>query len=526
VIRRIATAAAFATWCFLNTWVELAEGQSAYFARYDPFRTVVLPVICWELVLTAGIFAVWEFCRRRLGGSRTPHILFLAVCFVPFGTAALAFLRVLPFNLIPLIRRPGFRPAVLLCAGVVAIFALWHPERFSRPARSLFLYSWPVLAVIVGQAARATLLKYPHASYADRALLPTLKAPPGRARMVWIIFDELSQTIVFKNRPAGLELPNFDRLRTDSFCASEAKAPGASTEISMPSLILGKPVAEVLPRGPEHLYLRLAGSRNFVDWSTLPNLFDSARQLGWNSAIVGWFHPYGRLLNRSLTKCYWTAGWLNSGVEEPAQPQSLETAMGKRALLQLTTLPLVGHLPGVFPGIYQRREKTERFSYLLDRALEIVGDPSIGLSLIHLPVPHPPAIYDRRQRKITADGRIGYVDSVALADWTLGLLRRRMEQAGLWNQTAVLVSADHGWRTYLWRGDPEWTVDEEAASHQDTLDVPFLLKLPGQNSGVEYDGTLPTIVTRRLIVDILRGDLTDPRTIPGHLGVRPGRADP
>ena len=100
----------------------------------------------------------------------------------------------------------------------------------------------------------------------------------------------------------------------------------------------------------------------------------------------------------------------------------------------------------------------------------------------------------------------------------MGLVRRSIEEAGLWNQSAVLVSADHGWRTPFWRNSPGWTAAEEAASHSDTATVPLLLKLPGQTSGAFYDKPLATIVTRRLIVDILSGRLADPAAIPAAIG--------
>jgi arylsulfatase A-like enzyme len=109
---------------------------------------------------------------------------------------------------------------------------------------------------------------------------------------------------------------------------------------------------------------------------------------------------------------------------------------------------------------------------------------------------------------------MGYLDNLVLADRALGLLRQSLEEAGLWDQSAILVSADHGWRTSFWRGTPQWTRAEEAASHSDTSRVPFLLKLPRQTSGVAYEKPLPTVVTRRLITAILSGRLTDPGTIP------------
>jgi hypothetical protein len=48
---------------------------------------------------------------------------------------------------------------------------------------------------------------------------------------------------------------------------------------------------------------------------------------------------------------------------------------------------------------------------------------------------------------------------------------------------------------------------------QDTSGVPFLLKLPGQATGIVYGQPFNTIVTRELITSILRGELTDPNAL-------------
>jgi len=328
------------------------------------------------------------------------------------------------------------------------------------------------------QAAHSTLLRYPHAAYQDGPLAASLPTPIPSTRVVWIIFDELSQTVAFGNRPQDLHLPNLDRLRAESFFASSAESPANLTELSMPALILGDMVVDASPLGTNDLRLKTRLRTDPFVWSSAPNVFDTARELGLNTALVGWDHPYGRILNRSLTKCYWMAGWLLSGVEERLDAQGLAAAMWDRAVLQVAALPLIGHLPGIFPGIHQREEKIRVFSRQSARAIEIVADPAIGLALIHLQIPHPPAIYNRSRGMTTAKGRIGYLDNVALVDRTLGVLRDAIEQAGLWDRTALLVSADHGWRTSLWRGTPEWTADEEVASRQDTSGVPFLLKLP------------------------------------------------
>lgn len=507
---------AFATWCFLDTFVEYAQGNVAYFAHLDPLRAVVVPIVCLEIIITLSMFCVWEFCRRRHWNQLLPpHLLFLALCFVPIGIASVAALRSLPFNATAAVRNPLFWPAVLI-AGIVPLgFVCLRPRRASSLMRSMFLYSCPVLLLVLIQAARGTLLKYPRAAYADGALAAPIQTQPSNVRVIWIIFDELSQTIAFANRPPGVELPNLDRLKAQSFYASSAQSPSDSTETSMPSLILGEQVIESRPEGPNELQVRTGSVTGWLAWNSIDNVFNGARKLGFNTALAGWFHPYGRLLHHSLARCYWTAGWLRAGIEERSTPQPLVDAMWDRLLLQGAALPLVGHLPFVFPGTFHRQEKISRFSWLRDRAADIVSDPSIGLALIHLPIPHPPAIYSRNSRAFTAQGHIGYLDSVVLADRTLGELRKSMEQSGLWDRTAVLVSGDHGWRTGLWRGDAEWTADEEAASHQDTSRVPFILKLPAQTSGVEYGKTFNTIITRQIITGILSGQVTDPNALPG-----------
>jgi hypothetical protein len=187
---------------------------------------------------------------------------------------------------------------------------------------------------------------------------------------VWIIFDELSQEIAFEKRPPTLRLPNFDHLRAESFYASAARSPSNSTVTSLPALIIGQHVAAAAHPAPNRLLLTVPGCATAIEWNEAPNIFDVSRQMGYNTALVGWFHPYGRLLNHSLTRCYWTAGWLLPGIEEPTEP-SLVASLCDRATLQFVALPLIGHLPWVNPEHSSREAKCARFAYLVERAQEI-----------------------------------------------------------------------------------------------------------------------------------------------------------
>ena len=512
-LRRLFTCLAFATWCFLNTWVELAEGRFSYFARYDPLHTVVLPVLCCEILIAAAMFASWEVLSRwpvRRGAA--VHFLFLASCCVPLGIGAVALLRVLPFDVAPWVRRPWFWPLAILAGAAPLVYALIRPRRAARLLCSLFLYSWPALAVILFYAARS-VVRFPPSAYADRALATPLPTDPQPVRVVWIVFDELSREIAFSNRPASLQVPNLDRLKQESFYATAAQSPSFATETSLPALILGSLVASVQPDGPDRLLLHLRRGSKAVDWGTMDNVFDRARALGDNTAVAGWYHPYGRLLNRSLSQCYWVAGSQPPGIEEYAVPREILPAIWDRLRLQFVALPVAGHLPGVDPLEYERRSKIEKYQSLLHAAEHMAADASIGLALLHLPVPHPPGIYSRSDHQFHATKLGGYLDSVALADQSLGLLRHSIEEAGLWPGTAIIVSSDHGWRADGWRGGPGWTAEDEAISHQGTMGIPFLLRLPGQATGLLYPKRFNTVLSRRIITAILEGRLTDPARI-------------
>jgi hypothetical protein len=508
VLRRVAVCLAFSTWCFLNCWVQLAQGGSVYYARYHPWETVARPVVCWELVVAAGMLAVWKL----LPGKTATHLLFLGLSFAPVGMAAVAAANVAPTALVPLITSRLLWPALALLSIPLVIFGVRRPLVASRLLQSLFLYSWPVLAVVYVDAARASLLRYHPTDYADGPLAERLAGAPPGVRAVWIVFDEWSQAIAFNKRPAGLDLPNFDRFRSESFYATAAEPPAGFTRISIPSLLIGEH-AETTPAGPKELTVEVSSHHGPVSWGALPNVFDTARQMGFNTALAGWFHPYGRLLNHSLTRCYWTAEWLPPGIEESFQPESLLAAMWRRARMQAAGLPLVARLLGEPAMRNARLGELERFNYLRNRALEIATDPSIGLVFIHLPVPHPPALYDRSLKKMTSDPTRGYLDGLALADAVLGVLRQKMEDAGLWNGAAVLISSDHSLRPSIWRDQHIWNREDETVAPVNTSGVPFLLKLPGQTGAVTYEKSFNTDISGSLLTAILAGDLKEPGEI-------------
>ncbi len=123
--------------------------------------------------------------------------------------------------------------------------------------------------------------------------------------------------------------------------------------------------------------------------------------------------------------------------------------------------------------------------YLEAAADQILDDPSAGFSLIHLPIPHPFGIYDRKADKFVTMNA-SYLDNLALADKLMGHIRGRLEKSGQWDDSTIVVMGDHSWRTeLLWGGSSQWTKEEEIASHGGEFDdrPAYVVKLPNQQDG-------------------------------------------
>ena len=171
-----------------------------------------------------------------------------------------------------------------------------------------------------------------------------------------------------------------------------------------------------------------------VIWAAGDTIFPKVRALGLNTGLAGFFLPYCPILGDTLTTCTWepcvTCGRL-TGV--------FGKSVGESMWHQVSEL-----VPR-----YDRRRHLATFRGVQEAGLALAADPTIGMAVIHLGVPHDPVIYDRRRgdyslRAVEGDG---YLHNLALVDRSLGELRDAMETAGLWDRTTVIVLGDHGRRS-------------------------------------------------------------------------------
>jgi hypothetical protein len=291
--------------------------------------------------------------------------------------------------------------------------------------------------------------------------------------------------------------------------------------LSLPALITGRLVAEAVPSSYNELALKFDGADSPAPWSAQPNVFSRAREIGAKTAVVGWYHPYCRVIGGDLTRCSFTVVANDMDRLNQRLSQSMIEhfrALGRAAPVIREVLP-----KSVKTGERWESSYVESLERMSRESAAAATDGALSLILIHFPAPHFPCQYDRRKNDFTLDdfavkSRCNYFDNLKLVDRTFGELRRAMEQAGSWDNTFVLLSADHWWRTEIWPRNQSWT-EEELAVKSKAADqhVPFMLKLKGQRDGVIYQPSFNTVLSQELILALLRGDLSAPADVTAWL---------
>lgn len=298
-------------------------------------------------------------------------------------------------------------------------------------------------------------------------------------RVVWAIFDELDEGLLFPDRPRTLAMPNFDRLRKEAIMVTNAYPPGWDTLNSIPLLLTG------LPGRVDALYwddieLKYDDFASTVRWSDVPNIFGEARALGYKTGLTGWFHVYCHVLGKNLDTCY-----------RHSRPRFDYDHRFFVNIQMMTDRFFVMSRRSVFSHIddFRRLQEAGRIQ---------AANPDLGLVFVHLPVPHAPWIYDRVSEEIVDpqdDSPVGYIDNLALTDRAMGKLRSAMERTAIWDRSVYIVSADHSWRGRK-KLDGRWDPR-----------VPFLIHFP-DGGHAELHHPMDTIITSRLISEILHGNIT------------------
>ena len=481
----------------------------------DGSVTVVL------LALLANVLALWVVFVAVF--SLAARVRWVAVVFWTAFLASLPLVLLRDWGSLMYQNVPGpvHRGAVLLaCALPVFVVVGW--QHLLRPHLNLILsrlsaltgfFSLGWLVTLVQLASYAVMARHMNAQPALHrpGALVAHQGEPAHPRVIWIIMDELGYQPAFGDRFPGLQLPAFDALVAQSTSFTHAVSPGLSTEEVIPELLAGRTMRTVAFTPGGAFQFRTAAKAPLQTLHPEDTVFADALQDGYSTAVAGWFNPYCRLFGALLDRCFWISRANSATPDFDVRASFLSNVAGPAEHVWRDI-----HLGRGVAADADRREATlhvEDLTSILKAADQTIEGGEATFVLIHLPVPHPGGIYDRKRGALRTDGKSSYVDNLALADSVLAHLRNELASRQEWDSAAVVVMGDHSWRTTMrWIPTRSWTAEDQAASRGGQFDPrpAFLVKLPEQHAAAVVDQAFPTVRTRAMLDGIMQNGIRTP----------------
>jgi hypothetical protein len=484
--RRYGVALSFANLVYLRAWDSLAvrSPEALYGRKTLPTPQQYAAVAADVLALSIAVYGLLRL-EAKVPAWLQRILLAAALLAVAFPLLPIAAAH-LPFHAAPRQLAAAAGAAGLGIVGLIFLRFDWA----ARAARALALAALPCVPVTFAGVG-IVMLQRPALAPDPLPAARLAGGPP--VRVLWLIFDEWDQRLSFTHRLPATAMPAMDRLASVSFVGTRALAAEAAgrpvarmnTVVSMPSLLYGKRVVDerVVNAGRMDLAFEDGSRARFGEG---PNFFSMARARGWNSAVGGWYLPYCRSFGAQVSSCYWDHLYDRSNATGPDFGQ---------AVWQETQLLAENALFAPFGQRLTTLRHADQYRALADFARRTAADPTIGVALVHFNIPHTP--YFHR----AANGTVGYDATLELLDQTVAGILETLAKSGLDGKTALILSADHPAR-FPTRID----------GGQDTH-VPFIVHLPGEQTGMAFDGEFSALATVPLALAIAGGEVATPGAV-------------
>ena len=505
--------------CFLRRWYDLEHLQERsmnYYRTAPQTPALLIATIAASCLLSLVFYAAWLWVER----NPTPLKRRFAQC---------GFLLILMFPLESVREYWNTEGAsydlatniVIVCieailgAGVLLALA-GNPRIVDATRRITLLLTLLFPSLLIDFTWGRPALE-PESAFLPKPPAPMPAHHGSGHRVVWVLFDEMDQRLTFDVREPKASLPELDRLRAESFVASAAEQTAGWTTLAVPSLLSGKIFsrAELIDAATLRVYPD--GSKTGVSWRAEPNIFQRIRAAGFNAALIGWHHPYCRVLGDELVNCV----EVPSGHPTPAllRETSVNEAGPLRSIpflfaLQWSNLSDIFHLGPSESGSaggrdeYVQRRQQRQYFRIRDLVYSTAADPKIDLLFAHFPIPHLFGIYNAKRGDFSLNSSLSYADNLALVDRTVGELRRALEQGGLWDSTTLVITSDHGLRPDLWRRRMGWSDElERLTGGIQTPLVPLIVKVAGAREALVFDHPFSSVVESEIVVAALQGQI-------------------
>uniref|UniRef100_A0A372IM10 Sulfatase N-terminal domain-containing protein n=1 Tax=Paracidobacterium acidisoli TaxID=2303751 RepID=A0A372IM10_9BACT len=479
-------------------WNQISPTHIYLYHRLLPVTTVVRATVI-DLVLACllGTALVWLLDRIDAKGRTLLWLIFATLLVARVVGGLMAAEVILRLAIVPI--------KFWLPVAIVGLL-LWI---FARNAYAASVRGLRVLLLLLGicifwMLPELIVLSMTHGGPETASFskpLPEFAAP--HRRVVWLLFDEMSYDQAFVHRWPGLNLPNFDRLRGQSVVFSDLQPAGFYTEQIVPSLFLGRSIVEIRASPQGWLHYRSVSGGHWQIFDGNQTVFADAQRQGWTTGIVGTFNPYCRLMTGALDFCW-----------SQLLPFK-DHFVADQSTFENVTAPVRAEWGRLTHHPFRTPSPEEEFADILSQSRSAIANEKLDFVLVHLPLPHPPGIYNRQTGRIGPGG--GYVDNLALADRTLAELRQIIDQTHSAQQTTLVISSDHSWRIPLWRHQIGWTNEDEtvARSRGFVFDMrPVLIvRFPGEITPTPVNRALPLLDMHNMLEQIISGQIASPEQL-------------
>ncbi|HTB96106.1 MAG TPA: sulfatase-like hydrolase/transferase [Terracidiphilus sp.] len=480
MLKQAAQAWAFSAVVLLPNYVDLTADTGDARMRSPVAVTPIVLAQFIDIAIVALVAFAFLLILSRLKGREVVRRCLIA------ALPPLLFVRNLDLLPSPVPGRVILAGAALW-AGILIFLLVRYPAvaaRFAGFAGSFFAAFAIFAMVMTGQLVRAALWRPGPQSLT--AQLPA--ADPSRPRLVWIVFDELADQPVFESRDPSLQLPNFDRVRSQSTLFSQVIPIASRTVKVILGLQTGHVVTDFSFSTNNRFTIANAGDEHGHLFDPNVTLFGLAHQRGLTTGVIGWYLPYCSTFAGIVSECYW-----NNEDAQDRGPTAPQASLAQNVIFPLRVLIeqiVAPRIASADFAAWNSQSHAGSVSDIEQHAIAAAATSQADILYLHLPAPHPPAVWDRHTQRFVPGG--SYLDSLDISDRILGDILDRLQSQPRWSNTTLIVEGDHSWRTWMWRSLPGWTVEDERISRGGQWDPRPVLLIHDPGQQIAQTVSVPT----------------------------------
>ena len=437
----------------------VALDSDIFYMQWQPRDTAetIAALVLLSVVFGSLVFVLW----RRPGRGATAALAVVAL--FPLASFLAGLVRQLPFE-DALIAAGNNRTLIFsvafLTAAATAFALLRRPDLFGRwLRRGLLAISFVAIVVVQTFIAAASYAAPAVERHGEPA---SVTVSDGCGPILALLFDELSFAYLYEGNEVRTEYPALRRLSETATNHMAVRAPADETLLALPAYLAGRSVHQVRVDEMQLMELEEGGELTPFGSGSDAGLFATARRRGYRTEMAGYYLPYCSLLGDLVDECRSLSFYNASGIVEGFSPLNPI----------LTTFIM---WPRQFPFGVIKNPPFARLQRGLVNELSAFARRPLGgqpvFRFVHFSVPHLPFVFDENGfnpplNPLRTSPDDAYRRQLRYVDRLVNDIVTGLEGDGAFNQSTLIVLADHGFRF--------------GGAERDKLHIPFIVKRRGQ----------------------------------------------